>query len=85
MKVVLSGVPESPITEGENPVKMILNKLIPIHKTYKYGKLLREVNNTNIKHQSMDENTKQFLIDFYKPFNMELEKIIEKDLSNWNK
>lgn len=68
-----------------NPIKKAIKKLIPGHKAYKYGELLRDVNKTDKKHQVIDGEVKQFLIDFYKPHNDELEKLIDKDLSDWNK
>ncbi len=70
---------------NENPVKKLLKKFMPGHKVYKYGELLRDVNKTEKKHQPINEEVKKFLMEYYKPFNEELEKMIGKDLSNWNK
>ncbi|MBA3970765.1 MAG: sulfotransferase domain-containing protein [Bacteroidetes bacterium] len=70
---------------NENPIKKAIKRIIPGHKAYKYGELLREVNKTDEKHQVIDSEVKHFLIDYYKPHNDELEKLIDKDLSDWNK
>jgi sulfotransferase family protein len=65
-------------------IRSILIKLIPTDKAYKYGELLRNSNRTNQKHSKMDENVRQFLIDYYRPLNEELGRFIGKDLSEWN-
>ena len=66
-------------------VRKTITQLIPVNKIYKYGELLREANKTNEKYSTMDAKVRQFLIDFYKPYNLELEKTIGQDLSDWNK
>lgn len=72
------------VLKRESLVRKTLTQLIPANKTYKYGELLRKVNKTDQKHSAMDSEVRQFLIDFYKPYNHELEKLIGKDLSEWN-
>jgi hypothetical protein len=67
-----------------NPIKKIIKKIMPGEKAYKYGELLRDLNKTNNKNESMNDEVKLFLIEYYKPHNIELENIIGKDLSDWN-
>jgi hypothetical protein len=69
---------------NENPLKKAIKKFLPGHKVYKYGELLREINKTDKKHEGIPEETKKFLVDFYRPYNAELEELIGKDLSKWN-
>ncbi len=73
------------ILKRDGLVRKTLTQLIPSNKTYKYGELLREANKTNQKYSTMNSEVRQFLIDFYKPYNLELEKLIGQDLSEWNK
>jgi len=65
-------------------IRNFLVRLIPTNKAYKYGEMLRNVNKTGQKHSGMKSSVRQFLINFYKPHNDELEKIINKNLSDWN-
>ncbi len=69
---------------NNNPVKKLIKKFMPGHKVYKYGEILREVNKTEKKHSEMDQNTKVFLVNYFKPYNKELEDLIGIDLSTWN-
>ncbi|MCK6649638.1 MAG: hypothetical protein L6Q66_08280, partial [Bacteroidia bacterium] len=71
--------------KNENPIKKAIKLFIPGRFVYRYGEFLREVNKTQQTHESINEDVKKFLIDFYKPQNAELEKMIGKDLSDWNK
>ncbi len=70
---------------NNNPVKKMIKKFMPGHKVYKYGEILREVNKTEKKHSEMDRSTKEFLVNYFKPYNKELEDLIGIDLSAWNK
>lgn len=73
------------VLKRDGLVRKTLTQLIPSNKAYKYGELLREANKTNEKHTIMDSEVRQFLVNFYKPYNLELEKLIGQDLSEWNK
>ncbi len=73
------------LLRNQNPIKKFIKKFVPGHKVYKYGELLREANKTEKKHSPIDTNVKKFLIEYYRPFNHELEEMIGKDLSLWNK
>ncbi|MEO6883808.1 MAG: sulfotransferase [Bacteroidia bacterium] len=73
------------LLHNENPLKKGLKKLISGHASYHYGEALRKINKINEKHLSMDEDVRTFLLEFYKPYNEELSKMIGKDLAFWNK
>lgn len=73
------------ILRRDGGIRKILKKLIPENKAYKYGELLRNVNKTHKEHNEIDQLTKKFLIDFYKPHNDELAKLTGLELSHWNK
>jgi len=66
-------------------IRNFLVRLIPSNKAYKYGEILRSVNKTNKKYSNMQSSVRDFLVNFYKPHNDELEKMINKNLSDWNK
>jgi hypothetical protein len=70
---------------NQNPVKKAIKKFLPGHKVYKYGDLLRDFNKVDAQHEEINQDTKQFLIEFYKPHNRELEQMLGIDLSSWNK
>lgn len=72
------------ILHNENPLKKLVKKILPGHTLYKYGELIRDVNKTEKKHLPINEDVKKFLIQYFKPFNVELEKMIGKDLGNWD-
>lgn len=72
------------LLRNENPLKKLIKLFLPGHKVYKYGELLREVNKTDKKHELINQDVKKFLIEYYKPYNKELEEMIGKDLSAWN-
>ena len=65
--------------------KKILKLFIKENSIYKYGEFVRDINKTNDKHEIMNNDVRDFLINYYKPHNEELEKLIGKDLSDWNK
>ncbi len=73
------------LLRNHNPVKKFIKRFVPGHKVYKYGELLRDVNKTEKKHSPVNEEVKRFLVNYYKPFNEELGKMIGRDLSSWNK
>ncbi len=71
--------------QNDNPIKKVIKQFIPGHKAYKYGDLLRDVNKTEEKHEGIGPEVRKFLVDFYRPYNEELQAMIGKDLSDWNK
>jgi hypothetical protein len=73
------------LLRSDSPVRKMLKAVVPDSKAYKYGDLLRQANRTKEKYESMDPQVRKFLVDFFKPHNDELEKLIDRDLSDWNK
>ncbi len=72
------------LLRNHNPIKKLIKRFVPGHKVYKYGELLRDVNKTEKKHEPINAEVKQFLVDYYRPYNKELEEMIGKDLTSWN-
>jgi hypothetical protein len=70
--------------KNNNPVKKTVKLFIREHNAYKYGEFLRSFNKTRYNHEAMDADTKNALVEYYKPFNQQLEELIGKDLSHWN-
>lgn len=73
------------LLKNNSPMKRFMKIFIPEKSTYKYGEMLRNINKVDKKHDDIPQQTKQYLIDFFKPHNKELEEMIGKDLSDWNK
>lgn len=65
-------------------LKKVAKIVIPENKAYKYGESLHYLNKTHDNYQPMSDDTRKYLIDFYKPYNKELEELIHQDLSFWN-
>lgn len=73
------------ILRKDSIVRKALMLFIPNHKAYKYGEFLREMNKTKDYYEGMNAEIRNFLIEFYKPHNRELEKMLGQDLSDWDK
>lgn len=73
------------LLQNESSLKKILKFFIPAHKTYVYGELLRNVNITEERYEPMNKEVRNYLVEFFRPYNKELEKMIGRDLSDWNK
>lgn len=48
------------------------------------GSVIRKINGSNHPLAKMDAESKQYLDVFYKPYNEELEELLDQDLSLWN-
>lgn len=73
------------LLKNNNPIKRFLKLFIPEKNSHKYGDLLRNINKVEERYEPIDPKVKDYLIGFYKPHNDELEQMIGKDLSDWNK
>lgn len=69
---------------NNNPVKRTVKLFVRERNAYKYGEMLRGINATEEKYGSMDAGTRRKLVDYYRPFNRELEDLTGRDLSHWN-
>ena len=74
----------SHLLKQNNPFRKLISTLIKSRNAYKYGNLLDKVNKSKKTFKSMDSNARIALSNFYKPFNLELSKIIDRDLSSWD-
>jgi hypothetical protein len=72
------------ILHNNSTFRKFASHIIPSYKSYKFGNFIRELNKSNETYQPMSEETKKILFDFYKPYNDELSKLLNKDLSVWN-
>lgn len=72
------------ITRSEK-TRGIAKLLFSEKKLYKYGDFLRKINKKKTTNLVVDDDTKKFFLNLFKPYNDTLEKLINKDLSDWNK
>lgn len=74
----------SRLLNNKNPIKRMFRQLLPGKTDYKVGEFLREINKSGKSMPTLPEHTRQFLLDYYKPYNKELEQLTGLDLSAWN-
>jgi hypothetical protein len=70
-----------------NPlVRKVARLFIPSYYNYKIGDKIRSMNKTNTKHDAMDPSTREYLLNYYKDANKELEDLIGKNITTfWSK
>lgn len=66
-----------------NPVKRLVKSLVSEKMFLKLGKLVNRLNTKPAKYEPMSAAERQFLSDFYRPFNLECGRLIGRDLSGW--
>lgn len=60
--------------------------LVPTYYNYKIGDFIRKMNKTNRKYEPMDPATREFLLNYFKEANKELEEMTGKKVTTlWNK
>jgi hypothetical protein len=64
--------------------RKLARKLIPGHVRDSIRRSINRLNEVDLKQKPMTQETRKILLDYYKPFNQQLEELIEIDLSNWN-
>lgn len=69
-----------------NPIKLLIKKILPYHWFIKLSKLIKSINysTSEVKNEVMSSEVRLQLIEFYKPYNLELSKMLGKELSHWN-
>lgn len=72
------------ITAGDNTIKSSLKKIFPAGYLRRLRLAFHEFNREKFIPPAMTYETKQKLIEHYKPLNQQLEKILNRDLSHWN-
>ena len=72
------------LLRNNNPVKKMAQFVLPDNSNYKVGDALRNINKSKNSPDEMTAEMRTFLIEYFKPFNAELQKLIGHDLSNWN-
>ncbi len=68
-----------------NPIKQHLRELMPIALARKIKSSIRKWNEVSYDPPSMNPQTRQKLIEHFKPFNEELSILINRNLTHWNK
>ncbi len=68
----------------QSVIRKVTAPIIPKHRSYKFGNLLRDLNKTKETYLPMSENVVKALNDFYKPYNTALAELIDTDLTFWN-
>lgn len=67
-----------------SPIKSILKSVISPRLLTKAKYKVSSLNSALYSPPPMNPKTRQYLIDYYKPHNEKLEKIVGRDLSSWN-
>ena len=67
----------------ENNFKRMVKKIIPVKTAFKIGSQIREINKTKPKNEKMSLQAREFLNNYFKPYNEELKKMTNLDLSCW--
>lgn len=63
--------------------RKLLKHLVPNKILFSMSKLIDGINKSDKKLPPMDQSTEKFLKEFYKPYNIELQKLTGLDLSLW--
>ncbi len=71
--------------KSDNPVKSFIKKLVPEKSFLWIGKKINKLNTRPQKYDSMSDELRQILIEFYKPYNKKCSDLIGLDLSLWDK
>lgn len=66
-----------------NKIKKTIKKIIPYTLFVTLGEFLINVNQSTQKYPPMSENVKKYLINYYKPYNKALEKLLNINLDRW--
>ncbi len=66
-------------------IRKVFNSVVPEHYNHKVGDMLKNLNKKDTTYDDMDPNTKEFLLEFFRPYNRELAGMIGRDLSAWDK
>lgn len=72
-------------TNRQNSLKSNLRKLVPLKLRRRLRMKVNEINKKDFSVPPMNNETRQKLINYYKPMVNELSKLIGRDLSHWNK
>ena len=67
----------------ENSIKNILKLILPEKIIYK-AREIRYLNKKEFSPPPMNPETRARLIEYFKPYNKEVSKLIKRDLSHWN-
>jgi hypothetical protein len=74
---------------GNSRAASLFRKIIPGTIRYLYHvhvkNPLARVNSEAYSYEPMNEETRKRLIEYFRPVNAELEKLVDKDLSHWNR
>jgi hypothetical protein len=73
------------LLRNQNPVKKIIQSVMPGKMDYKVGELLRNINKTNKVYGPISQNMSELLNEFYTPHNKKLSELTGIDFSAWNK
>ncbi|MFN5183751.1 MAG: sulfotransferase family protein [Bacteroidota bacterium] len=81
--LLFSGLIKNTLIE-ENKFKSIIKKVLPGNSALRLGTQLRDINKKKVQKKLMNESTRAFLTEYFKPYNEELSEITNLDLSSWN-
>lgn len=73
------------LLQNNHPIKKAVRKIIPTGKDYKIGEMLRNVNKSQEKPDSIPADLRTVLTEFYIPYNNALAELTGIDVSAWNK
>jgi len=67
-------------------IRKIARVILPTYYNYKVGNIIRNMNKTHHKYAPMDAATREYLVNYYRDSNKELEEITGKNVTSiWNK
>lgn len=69
----------------DHPLKRALGRLVPFGWRRKLRNLVEEVNETTFRPPPMSAATRRELIEHFRPHNERLERLLDRDLSAWNR
>ena len=73
------------LSYNKNPIKKISKRILPQKVFRRISNFLLQSNQGRKADEPMSGEVRKFLIDFFEPYNRELEKITGLNLSTWNK
>ena len=73
------------LLQNNHPIKKAVRKIIPSGQDYKIGEMLRNVNKSQDKPDSIAPELRDLLTEFYIPYNNALAELTGIDVSTWNK
>jgi len=70
---------------SKNPIKKFVRHFMPDKTAFYINNYLRRLNRKKLEPPKMRYDTRKRLLEYFSPYNKELSKLLNRDLSHWNR